>query len=70
MSLVCRCIDEEGKLAGYTMIYRRAFRIGDRIQVEDVRGDVTQTRLLVTHVRTAKNEEIVVPNSVGTASNA
>jgi len=51
-------------IAGYTMIYRRAFRIGDRIQVDDIRGDVTETRLLVTHIRTIKNEEIIVPNSV------
>jgi small-conductance mechanosensitive channel len=46
------------------MIYRRAFRIGDRIQVGDIRGDVTETRLLVTHIRTIKNEEIIVPNSM------
>jgi small-conductance mechanosensitive channel len=51
-------------VAGYTMIYRRAFRVGDRIEVGDVRGDVTQTRLLVTHLRTVKNEEVVIPNSV------
>ena len=51
-------------IAGYTMIYRRAFKVGDRIEVGDVRGDVTQTRLLVTHLRTIKNEEIVLPNSV------
>ena len=51
-------------IAGYTMIYRRAFKVGDRIEVGDVRGDVTQTRLLVTHLRTVKNEEIVLPNSV------
>ena len=51
-------------VAGYTMIYRRAFKVGDRIQVGDVRGDVLQSRLLVTHLRTVKNEEIVVPNSL------
>jgi small-conductance mechanosensitive channel len=51
-------------MAGYSMIYRRAFRIGDRIRVGDVLGDVTQSRLLVTTVRTPKNEEVVIPNSV------
>ena len=25
-------------IAGYTMIYRRAFKIGDRVQIGDVRG--------------------------------
>lgn len=51
-------------IAGYTMTYRRAFRDGDRIRVGDVVGEVTRTRLLVTIVRTAKNEEVVIPNSV------
>ena len=50
-------------MAGYTMIYRRAFKVGDRIVVKDLTGDVTEIRLMVTHLRTIKNEEIVVPNS-------
>ena len=50
-------------IAGYTMTYRRAFRIGDRIRVGDVSGEVLDSRLLVTHVRTPKNEEVVIPNS-------
>ena len=50
-------------MAGYTMIYRRAFKVGDRISIDNLTGDVTETRLMVTHLRTIKNEEIVVPNS-------
>jgi hypothetical protein len=50
-------------MAGYTMIYRRAFKVGDRISIDNITGDVTETRLMVTHLRTIKNEEIVVPNS-------
>jgi small-conductance mechanosensitive channel len=50
-------------MAGYTMIYRRAFKVGDRINIDNVTGDVTEQRLMVTHLRTIKNEEIVVPNS-------
>ncbi len=50
-------------IAGYSMIYRRAFKVGDRIMVKDLTGDVTDIRLMVTHLRTVKNEEIVVPNS-------
>jgi small-conductance mechanosensitive channel len=50
-------------MAGYTMIYRRAFKVGDRISIDNVTGDVSETRLMVTHLRTIKNEEIVVPNS-------
>jgi len=51
-------------IAGYTMIYRRAFRVGDRVKIEEHVGDITESRLLVTHLRTPKNEEIVIPNSV------
>jgi small-conductance mechanosensitive channel len=51
-------------IAGYAMTYRRAFRIGDRVQVGDVVGIVTDIRLQVTHLRSPKNEEVVVPNSL------
>jgi small-conductance mechanosensitive channel len=50
-------------MAGYTMIYRRAFKVGDRISIDNITGDVTERRLMVTHLRSIKNEEIVVPNS-------
>ncbi len=50
-------------IAGYTMTYRRAFRIGDRVKIGDTVGDVTEMRVLVTHLRTPKNEEVVIPNS-------
>ena len=51
-------------IAGYTVTYRRAFRVGDRITVGEFTGEVSEVRLMVTHLRTAKNEEIVVPNSL------
>jgi small-conductance mechanosensitive channel len=50
-------------IAGYAMTYRRAFRLGDRVKIGDTVGDVTDRRVLVTHIRTLKNEEVVVPNS-------
>jgi small-conductance mechanosensitive channel len=50
-------------IAGYTMTYRRAFRIGDRVKIGDTIGDVMERRILVTHVKTPKNEEVVIPNS-------
>jgi small-conductance mechanosensitive channel len=50
-------------VAGYTMIYRRAFREGDMVKIGDVTGVVSQVRVQVTHLRTAKNEEVIVPNS-------
>jgi small-conductance mechanosensitive channel len=51
-------------LAGLTMTYRRAFRVGDRVRIGEILGDVTEMRLLVTHLQSVKNEEIIVPNSV------
>jgi small-conductance mechanosensitive channel len=50
-------------IAGYMMTYRRAFKIGDRVKIGDTIGDVIETRLQVTHLRSFKNEEIVIPNS-------
>lgn len=50
-------------IAGYTMIYRRAFKIGDRIQVGEHTGIVIERRLMVTRLRTVKNEEVVLPNA-------
>jgi small-conductance mechanosensitive channel len=50
-------------VAGYTMIYRRAFHEGDVVKIGDVTGRVTQVRVQVTHLQTVKNEEVIVPNS-------
>jgi small-conductance mechanosensitive channel len=50
-------------IAGYMMTYRRAFKVGDRVKVGDAVGDIVQTRLQVTHLRSPKNEEIVIPNA-------
>ncbi len=55
-------------LAGYSLIYWRAFRLGDRVKIGDVVGEVTEMRLQVTHIRTPKREEAVVPNSMILAS--
>jgi len=50
-------------IAGYMMTYRRAFKLGDRVKIGDSIGEVIQMRLQVTHLRSPKNEEIVIPNS-------
>ncbi len=50
-------------LAGYSLIYRRAFKVGDRIKVGEHMGEVTLIGALVTNLRTPKNEIVVVPNS-------
>jgi len=38
--------------------------VGDRVQIGDALGDVVEIRLQATHLRTLKNEELVVPNLV------
>jgi len=50
-------------IAGYMMTYRRAFKVGDRVTIGSTTGDVLETRLQVTHLRTLKNEEVIIPNS-------
>ncbi|MHC1777939.1 MAG: mechanosensitive ion channel family protein [Lentimicrobium sp.] len=56
-------------IAGYSMTYRSAFKKGDRIQVDGQVGFVEEQRLLVTRLRSLKNEEIIIPNSTLLNSN-
>jgi small-conductance mechanosensitive channel len=51
-------------IAGFSMTYRRAFRTGDLVKTGDQMGRVEQVRLMVTHLRTVKNEEVILPNSL------
>ncbi len=46
------------------MTYRRAFQVGDRIQIGEITGDVVEIRLQLIHMRTIKNEDVIVPNSM------
>jgi small-conductance mechanosensitive channel len=50
-------------VAGLVITYMRPFKIGDRIKIGDITGDVMERNLLVTRIKTAKNEEITIPNS-------
>ncbi|MGB6631363.1 MAG: mechanosensitive ion channel domain-containing protein [Terriglobales bacterium] len=51
-------------ISGYSMTYRRLFKPGDRVKIGDHVGNVEETKLMVTYLRTPKNELIAVPNSV------
>ena len=51
-------------IAGFALTYRRVLLVGDRVKIADFTGDVLETRLQVTILRTVKNEEIVVSNSM------
>jgi small-conductance mechanosensitive channel len=55
-------------IAGYSLIYRRAFREGDRIRVNDLEGEVIDMKTMNTRIRSVKNEEINIPNSTLLAS--
>jgi len=51
-------------IAGIILTYMRAFRLGDRVQIADTIGDVVEVSLLVTRIRTIKNVEITIANSM------
>lgn len=50
-------------VAGLVLTYMRAFRIGDRVKIGEVTGDIIEKTLLVTRVRTIQNEVVSIPNS-------
>jgi small-conductance mechanosensitive channel len=50
-------------MAGLVLTYMRLFKKGDRVKIGEVVGDVIEKSLLVTRVRTTKNEIISIPNS-------
>jgi small-conductance mechanosensitive channel len=51
-------------VAGVILIYTRGFRVGDWVRIGDNMGEVTTQTMLATHIKTIKNEEIIIPNSV------
>lgn len=50
-------------VAGLVMTYMRPFHIGDYIKVDDTVGEVVEKTVLVTRIRTRKNEIITIQNS-------
>lgn len=50
-------------MAGMVMTYMRPFRIGDYIKVGDIVGEVIEKNVLVTRIRTRKNELVTIQNS-------
>ena len=50
-------------IAGYLLIYRRAFKVGDLVLLAGNLGQISAMRLQATHLRTIKNEEVTIPNS-------
>lgn len=55
-------------IGGVVITYMRPFRLGDRVKIADAVGDVVEKTLLVTRIRTPKNVDITIPNSMVLAS--
>jgi small-conductance mechanosensitive channel len=51
-------------VAGLVITYMRPFKIGDRVKIGEVTGDIIEKTMLVTRIRTIKNEDVTVPNSM------
>ena len=50
-------------VSGLVLTYMRSFKVGDRIKIGDIVGNVVEKTPFVTRIRTAKNEEVTIPNS-------
>ena len=50
-------------ISGLMLIYTRAFRKGDRVEINGVVGVVQDRALLVTRVQTPRNELVSIPNA-------
>lgn len=50
-------------IAGLVITYMRPFKLGDRVKIGETTGDVMSKNLLVTRVKTIKNEDISIPNA-------
>jgi len=51
-------------VAGIVITYMRPFQIGDRVEIMGTIGDVMDKTLLVTKIKTIKNEDVTIPNAL------
>ncbi len=51
-------------LSGLVLTYTSAFRVGDRVKIGETEGKVFARTLIVTRIRTLRNEEVTIPNGV------
>jgi small-conductance mechanosensitive channel len=49
-------------VSGVILLFERPIRIGDRVQLDDLLGTVTQIGIRASHVRTFDGSDVVVPN--------
>ena len=50
-------------VAGIILTYTRSFNEGERVKIADKYGDIVEKDLLVTRIKTIKNEIVSIPNS-------
>ncbi|MFQ4145261.1 mechanosensitive ion channel family protein [Chlorogloeopsis sp. ULAP02] len=56
-------------VAGFSLVYTRAFQVGDRVEIGDLMGFVEEKQMLVTRIRTLNNVLVSIPNSTLLSSN-
>ena len=49
-------------ISGMFMIFENQFSVGDYIKIDDVEGTVEATAMRVTYLRSAKGDQIIIPN--------
>jgi small-conductance mechanosensitive channel len=50
-------------VAGVILTYMRSFRVGDFVKIQETQGVVVGSGLLVTRIRTPKEEVVTIPNA-------
>lgn len=50
-------------ISGLIILFERPIKVGDRILIEEIIGDVIQIKMRATIVKTLDNEHIIIPNS-------
>jgi small-conductance mechanosensitive channel len=50
--------------SGYILMYSRSLRVGDYVRIQDYEGTIASISMLSTKIRTPRDEEINVPNTV------
>jgi len=54
----------ENFMAGILLAFRRPFRVGDTIEVEDTIGNVVALDMRITQVKTFDGKDVFIPNSL------
>ncbi|GHV14102.1 hypothetical protein AGMMS49938_09660 [Fibrobacterales bacterium] len=56
-------------IAGFVLTYMRSFKLGDRVKVGEVLGDVVEKTPFAVRIQTSKKEIVTVPNGTILSSN-